>query len=355
MDWQAQNAALLKLWGEAQAQMIDIWGRIAQQAQTPFYRGSSPLGATVFDASTDSIRQGIRAIAFDADPTAREAAEKLFVSQTSVVRLLEMTLRIWGSVYPVLQSGGDWRFALHEQMTWVKSQTLHAATQGLHTSGTYQQLWAAFLHESQSFGRPWLDDLDRPTPISPGAGELAWEAYQKTFGELVSLPTAIHTRAIDDGMRATFGAWIDMQQALYQYNAILADTWVSAFEQFIHDLIRLMESGEMLESVRDLLNRWSAVADNSFKQSFLTADYVRAQSRLVETVTQYRQRQRTVNERFMELFDLPTRAEIDEAHRRIYELRKEVKSLKREIAALRSQMNGASGSHESTPSDGGDT
>jgi uncharacterized coiled-coil DUF342 family protein len=65
---------------------------------------------------------------------------------------------------------------------------------------------------------------------------------------------------------------------------------------------------------------------------------------LVETVTQYRQRQRAVNERFMELFDLPTRAEVDEAHRRIYELRKEVKELKREIEALRSKTNGANGS-----------
>lgn len=343
MDWQAHNATLLKIWGDAQTQMFDAWGRIAQQAQAPFNRNQSPFGSAMLDASTDAIRQGIRAMSFDADPTAREAAEKLFISQTSVIRLLEITLRIWGSLLPVLQAGGDWNYALREQMNWVKTQTLQAATQGLHTSGTYQQLWTAFLEESQTFGKPWLEDVDKAGQYSGAVGETAWEAYQKTFGELVTLPTTLYTRDIDDGMRLAFAAWVDMQQALYDYNAILSETWVAAFEHFMRDLIRLMEAGEMLESVRDLLNRWSAVADNSFKQSFLTPDYVRAQSRLVETVIRYRQQQRFVNERFMRLFDLPTRTELDEAHRRIHDLRKEVRELKREIAALRAELSDGKG------------
>jgi len=340
MDWQAQNTALLKIWGEAQTQMLDAWGRIAQQAQSPFNRNNSPFSSAMLDASTEAIRQGIRAMAFDADPTAREAAEKLFISQTSVVRLLEMSLRIWGSLLPVLQAGSDWRYALREQMNWVKTQTLQAATHGLHTSGTYQQLWSAFLEDSQTFGKPWLDDKDKTTQNGAAGGDMVWEAYQKTFGELVTLPTSLWTREIDDGMRLAFAAWVDMQQALYDYNVILSETWCAAFEQFMFDLIRLMESGEMLESVRDMLNRWSAVADNSFKQSFLTEGYIRAQSRLVQTVIAYRQRQRQVNERFMHMFDLPTRTEIDEAHRRIYELRKEVRELKRELAAIKAQLNG---------------
>lgn len=341
MDWQAQNAALLKIWGDAQTQMFDAWGRIAQQAQAPFYRNTSPFASAMLDASTDAIRQGIRAMAFDADPTAREAAEKLFISQTSVVRLLEMTLRIWGSLLPVLQAGGDWHFALREQMNWVKTQTLQAATQGLHTAGTYQQLWTAFLEDSQSFGKPWMEDREKVANGNGASGEMAWEAYQKTFGELVTLPTALWTRDIDDGLRLAFAAWIDMQQALYDYNAILSETWCAAFEQFMFDLVRLLETGEMLESVRDLLNRWSAVADNSFKQSFLTENYIRVQSRLVQTIIEYRKRQQAVNERFMQMFDLPTRTEIDEAHRRIHELRKEMRELKRELAALKAQLKGA--------------
>lgn len=336
MNWQAQNAALLKIWGETQAQLFDAWGRIAQQAQAPFARNSSPFASAMLDASTDAIKQGIRAMTFEADPTAREAAEKLFISQTSVIRLLEMTLRIWGSLLPVLQDGGDWRSALREQMNWVKTQALQAATQGLYTAGSYQQLWVAFLENSQSFGKPWMDD--REAYGDGASGEMAWEAYQKTFGELVMLPTALWKRDVDDGMRLAFAAWVEMQQGLYDYNAILAETWCAAFEQFISNLIRLMETGDMLESVRDLLNRWSAVADNSFKQSFLTDAYIQAQSRLVRAVTEYRQRQQQVNERFMQMFDLPTRAEIDEAHRRIHELRREVRELKRELAALKAQI-----------------
>lgn len=345
MDWQAQNASLLKLWGEAQTHMFEAWGRVAQQAQAPFVRHHSPFASAMLDDSTDAIRQGIRAMAFDADPTAREAAEKLFISQTSVIRLLEMTLRIWGSLLPVLQTGGDWRYALREQMNWVKSQTLQAATQGLHTAGTYQQLWTAFLADSQTFGKPWLDERDKAAQSNGAHGDMAWDAYQKTFGELVTLPSSLWTREIDDGMRLAFAAWVDMQQALYDYNAALSETWCAAFEQFMYDLIRLMESGEMLESVRDLLNRWSAVADNSFKLSFLSEGYIRCQTKLVQSVIEYRKRQQHVNERFMQMFDLPTRTEIDEAHRRIHELRKEVRELKREMAALKARLDETNDPH----------
>jgi class III poly(R)-hydroxyalkanoic acid synthase PhaE subunit len=334
MDWLAQNAALLKIWGEAQTQLFDAWGSIAQRAQTPFTRTPSPFASAMLDASTDAIRQGIRAMAFDADPTAREAAEKLFISQTSVIRLLEMTLRIWGSLLPVLQAGGDWHPVLREQMNWVRTQTLQAATQGLRTAGSYQQLWTAFLEDSQLFGKPWLAEQE----AHPNGGDLAWEAYQKTFGELVTLPATLWTRELDDGLRLAFAAWIELQQALYDYNAILSETWCAAFEQFMRDLIRLLESGEMLESVRDLLNRWSAVADNSFKLSFVTDGYIRAQARLTQTTAEYRKCQQQVNERVMHMFDLPTRTEIDEAHRRIHELRKEMRALKREVAALKAQI-----------------
>jgi len=48
----------------------------------------------------------------------------------------------------------------------------------------------------------------------------------------------------------------------------------------------------------------------------------------------YRLREREIVEVWLQMYDLPTRSELDEAHRRIYELRKEVKTLKRALAEL---------------------
>ena len=48
----------------------------------------------------------------------------------------------------------------------------------------------------------------------------------------------------------------------------------------------------------------------------------------------YRIQQREIAEASLSLYDLPTRSEVDEAHRNIYELRKEVKALKKALADL---------------------
>ena len=43
---------------------------------------------------------------------------------------------------------------------------------------------------------------------------------------------------------------------------------------------------------------------------------------------------------FLKMNDLPTRSEVDEIHRNVYELRKEIKSLKKALAeSQRSEMS----------------
>jgi len=50
--------------------------------------------------------------------------------------------------------------------------------------------------------------------------------------------------------------------------------------------------------------------------------------------------ERQIIEVFLDLYDLPTRSELDETHRRIYELRKEVKALKKAMAELKAGAEG---------------
>ncbi len=52
----------------------------------------------------------------------------------------------------------------------------------------------------------------------------------------------------------------------------------------------------------------------------------------MKSATLYRLYQQQLVEVFLKMYDLPTRSEGDEIHHSIYELRKEVKSLKKALA-----------------------
>ena len=71
-----------------------------------------------------------------------------------------------------------------------------------------------------------------------------------------------------------------------------------------------------------------------FLEAFRTERYTLAQGKFLNANMEYRISQRRIMEEYMEAFDMPTRSEIDEAHRRIYELRKEVKGLKKQLNEL---------------------
>jgi class III poly(R)-hydroxyalkanoic acid synthase PhaE subunit len=161
------------------------------------------------------------------------------------------------------------------------------------------------------------------------------DAFQDSFSSLLNIPNMGNTRKIDESMRKNFSAWLALQKASYDYQTIVVDAWLEAFESLMQELAQIAEQGETLDTIRDFLNRWSALADETFKKTFHAEQYIRLQSSFVNAVMQYRKTQALMNEVIMEFYDMPTRSEIDEAHRRIYELQKELRTLKHEIALLK--------------------
>jgi class III poly(R)-hydroxyalkanoic acid synthase PhaE subunit len=99
-------------------------------------------------------------------------------------------------------------------------------------------------------------------------------------------------------------------------------------------LIEQAEKGEAVQSVRQLLFLWIDVIDKVFADTFRSDEYVRMQGHLLNTATAYRIREREIVEAFLKTSHVPSRSELDEAYRRIYHLKKEVKELKKAFQGL---------------------
>jgi uncharacterized coiled-coil DUF342 family protein len=114
----------------------------------------------------------------------------------------------------------------------------------------------------------------------------------------------------------------------------LADTWGEAVERLIRELVSLTEKGQPIKSMRELVVLWNNTADPVFIEAFRSEKYVQIQGRLLNTAMHYRLHQREITELFLKTSDIATRSEVDEAHRNIYEQRKELKALKKVVAEL---------------------
>jgi class III poly(R)-hydroxyalkanoic acid synthase PhaE subunit len=166
---------------------------------------------------------------------------------------------------------------------------------------------------------------------------LYWDAFERTFGRLLESPSMGYTRELHAKLLKGFDAWLDFRRASFEYQVMLADAWARAFEQLMQELVTLAEKGERIQSLRQLLGLWVDVADRVFMEEFRSEAYNRVQGQLVNTVMAYRLREQEIVETFMKISNLPTRSEMDEAHRTIYELRKEVKALRKALREADSQ------------------
>jgi class III poly(R)-hydroxyalkanoic acid synthase PhaE subunit len=114
----------------------------------------------------------------------------------------------------------------------------------------------------------------------------------------------------------------------------MAETWFDAFERLMARSLQMAQEGQTISGVREMMRMWTEVADDVFTEMFGSDLYIETQSRMVNASMAYRVAQRRIMETVLAAYDMPTRKEVDEAHRRIYELRREVRELKRQVEQL---------------------
>jgi class III poly(R)-hydroxyalkanoic acid synthase PhaE subunit len=214
-----------------------------------------------------------------------------------------------------------------------------------------QALWDLYLKQWRQFGQPWEAAFQQAPEYAAriiagdssalaGLSNLYREAYQQTLARLAASPGLGLTRQFNEKIQQGFDSFVSWQLATLEYQGVLSEIWDRAFKQFADDLVSLAEKGETIENLRDFVLLWTRGAEQVFTEAFRSEQYVLAQGKMLNAGMAYRIHERAIIEEYLKLYDLPTRSELDETHRRIYELRKEVKALKKQLADIRAGAEG---------------
>jgi class III poly(R)-hydroxyalkanoic acid synthase PhaE subunit len=160
---------------------------------------------------------------------------------------------------------------------------------------------------------------------------LYWDIYEKTFGSVLQSPSLGYTREFNNKLFKSFDSWINFSKASFDYQLVLLEVWLKALEEVMRELASSQEKGETVQNWQQFLQVWSSVFDRVFAQTFRSEDALEIQGKFLNSAMTYRLYQQQLMEVFLKMYDLPTRSEVDEIHRSLYELRKEIKSLKKSL------------------------
>ena len=195
------------------------------------------------------------------------------------------------------------------------------------------QLWAELLPQSLDMSRMESgDDSILFEPIN-----FYWNIYEKTVGSFLQSPTLGYTREFNHKLLGGFDSWINFYKASFDYQLVLLNVWAKAFDELMRELAASEGKSRTIQNWRQFLQVWSSLFDRVFAETFRSQDTVEIQGKFLNAALTYRLHQQQLMEVFLKMNDLPTRSEVDEVHRSIYEMRKEIKSLKKAVAESQSK------------------
>ena len=224
--------------------------------------------------------------------------------------------------------------------------------------GQMQQVAAQFTgrdHDATDIGRAWRSALGmaEPTPahnpfadifrsMQGGAhGMDGWmqqvrpwlENLQRDGDRWLHLPTFGLAREHQERWQQLVQAYQDYQRQVREYDQLMLQVAQDAFVRFERKLEDHAQPGRQLQNARALFDLWIDAAEEAYAQVAMSNDFRHAYGGLANAQARLRLGVQREVEQICTQFGMPTRTEVDSAHRKIVELERALRKLTRAQSA----------------------
>jgi len=114
---------------------------------------------------------------------------------------------------------------------------------------------------------------------------------------------------------------------LAAYQILMHGAWNEAIKRFLMEINDAQ--GTPITSWRQLTDLWIKTANETLVATHRTPEFLEAQRRLTRSGVECRLQEREIAEAFCEMQQIPTRTEMDEVQREVYELRRRLRALEK--------------------------
>ncbi|HEX8664565.1 MAG TPA: poly(R)-hydroxyalkanoic acid synthase subunit PhaE [Beijerinckiaceae bacterium] len=170
-----------------------------------------------------------------------------------------------------------------------------------------------------------LQKIFDPKAWFTGANE-----FDETLQKMAEGPRLSDLWNVERKFMAVFNAWVALRRRSLEHNRIMLEAWMEAARRFAHVLNERAGKGEKLEGWREMLALWVETANTALLETQRSEAFLQSQREVLKSSTDLRLAQRELAEFYSEMYGYPTRAELDDVHKTVTELRRELRALKRE-------------------------
>ena len=126
-------------------------------------------------------------------------------------------------------------------------------------------------------------------------------------------------------------AWLDVRRTGLAHNAVVLRAWLQAGEKFAEEFAGRNSAQAKAADAKAMTALWTETANRALIEAQRSDEFLATQTAAVRATTELNLAQQDLGEFFGKQYGFPTRTELDDVHRSLTELRREVRALKRKL------------------------
>jgi hypothetical protein len=125
-------------------------------------------------------------------------------------------------------------------------------------------------------------------------------------------------------------AWLNLRRRGLEHNAVVLEAWLQAGRRFTEQLAGQTGADAKALDAKAALALWTETANQQLLETQRSEKFLQTQAEMIRATTALRMAQQELVEHFGKQYGFPTRTELDDVHRTVTELRRELRAMRRE-------------------------
>ncbi len=193
----------------------------------------------------------------------------------------------------------------------------------------------------KQFVSPWMEiDADILERIAKGDTDAYidfFKEYMKKYEDEMEkyftiMGMGLNREANEDYMSA-INQWNKAMISMGELMAVITKTSQESFQQIGDKIQADLAEGKQITTFRDFYTEWYTVTEAAFEKLLATDEFAKVFDDFSDRYSQYMIAQNKVYERMLAFLPIPTNTDMKALYRTVYDLRKDVRDLKKAVAA----------------------
>jgi class III poly(R)-hydroxyalkanoic acid synthase PhaE subunit len=194
----------------------------------------------------------------------------------------------------------------------------------------------------KEFVSPWMQiDADIMERLAKGDTDAYidfFKEYQQKYEEELEkyftvLGFGLNREANEEYM-AALNQWNKAMISMGELMAVINKTATESFSQIGEKIQADLADGQTITTFRDFYTEWYTVTEAAFEKLLATDEFAKVFDDFSDRYAQFMIAQNKVYERMLSALPIPTNTDMKSLYKTVYDLRKDVRDLKKAVAAI---------------------